>query len=192
MTRHLTTTLVALLLAAPLSAQDEKPQVKLVTTPYGGLIWGDRESRLPASPAGGALLTVEVSLLKGEYELGLFIGGDFTVAAVHDMQVTELEDMAEDTTTTLRLDAFATGRGGVILRGPGNPRLFLFSGRAWPKREPEWDVEEHEWLGVSTTAYGAGVSVSTMGVVIEGRYMVDSRFHGDRRKSVMILIGYAR
>lgn len=180
---------IAALLAPPVSGQGLDVSGRVM--PVVGLVWGDREVRLPAAPVVGLVATLDAPVVgnRERQTVGLLLGADFTVVAITENEYDPLSAGSEE--TKLELDIAAAGRLGTVFYLPLRPSVFGFVGGILPRRPPEWDYSGERWLTRRRILhYGVGGSISLGRVTIEARYMVDGRFDVDRRESSVLAIGY--
>ncbi len=177
--------IAAVLFAA---APEVAAQVTVTTSPYAGLMFNERESHLPGSPVAGGHALVEFSPLGRRHRDGIrtFVGADVAVAAVDEI-------MAGSENSELHLDLYLSGRAGITLASsPGHPRVFGTVGAAFPGPEPVWNSERRQYEGTgSTLTVGGGLSFTAVGLMLEGRVVMDQRFK-NQSPSVMVVIGYGR
>ncbi len=171
-------------LSMGVAAPPAAPQVNGEATPYAGLLFTQREARLPASALLGASAVFQLEpsrMFQGGVQP--FIGADVFLAAV--------ESESEAGAGELHLDYYVAARAGFSIESPGRPRLFGLVGRALPRPEAEWDRETREWTGSQSNVFGGGFNISAIGMMVEVRVMRDQRW-GLNGTSVALVVGYAR
>lgn len=139
-------------------------------TTFGGALFEDRDDGLPVSPVGGFAVGITIGVEQSE-DLSVpdvYVGGESFVVLG-----------AQET------DVYAVGKLG--LSPAPNLHLYGMYGQAWPTPAAD-EVDE----AVNTRVYGGGISIVLLGIVVDGRYLLDGRSPDDGdRGSFGVVFGYA-